>query len=52
MGNVVISAGIGHLVDRYTGAGFSYPANLTVLMEPVQPREDVAAVQRVESAVF
>jgi hypothetical protein len=52
MGNVVISAGIGHLVDRYTGAGFSYPANLTVLMEPVQPREDVAAVQRVESPVF
>lgn len=52
MGNVVISAGIGHLVDRYTGAGFSYPANLTVLMEPVQPREELAAAQRVESAVF
>jgi hypothetical protein len=52
MGNVVISAGVGHLVDRYTGAGFSYPAKLTVLMEPVPSREDVAAVQRVESAVF
>jgi len=52
MGNVVISAGIGHLVDRYTGAGFSYPANLTVLMAPVQVRQDVAAVQRVESPVF
>lgn len=51
MGNVVISAGIGHLVDRYTGAGFSYPANLTVLMEPVRPREELAA-QRVESPVF
>ena len=52
MGNVVISAGIGHLVDRYTGAGFSYPANLTVLMEPVRSREELAAAQRVEAAVF
>jgi len=51
MGNVVISAGIGHLVDRYTGAGFSYPANLTVLMEPVKPREDLVA-QRIDSPVF
>jgi len=54
MGNVVISAGIGHLVDRYTGAGFSYPANLTVLMEPIKPlrpREDLVA-QRVDSPVF
>jgi hypothetical protein len=52
MGNVVISAGIGHLVDRYTGAGFSYPANLTVLMEPVKPREQLLAAERVESPVF
>ena len=52
MGNVVISAGIGHLVDRYTGAGFSYPANLTVLMEPIPGREDLAATQRVPSPVF
>jgi hypothetical protein len=52
MGNVVISAGLGHVVDRYSGAGFSYPANLTVLMHPVQPREELAASQRVESPVF
>ncbi len=52
MGNVVISAGVGHLVDRYTGAGFSYPANLTVLMEPIPSREDLAATQRVPSPVF
>lgn len=52
MGNVVISAGIGHLVDRYTGAGFSYPSSLTVLMSPVKPPEDLAAAQRVESPVF
>jgi hypothetical protein len=52
MGNVVISAGLGHVVDRYSGAGFSYPANLTVLMEPSAPREALAASQRVESPVF
>lgn len=52
MGNLVISAGVGHLVDRYSGAGFSYPANLTVLMTPEQPREDLAAAQRVDSPVF
>lgn len=51
MGNVVISAGIGHLVDRYTGAGFSYPANLTVLMEPVKPRQELVA-QTIASPVF
>lgn len=52
MGNMVISAGVGHLVDRYSGAGFEYPANLTVLMEPVKTRQELAATQRVESPVF
>lgn len=52
MGNLVISAGVGHLVDRYSGAGFSYPANLTVLMTPAQSGEDLAATQRVDSPVF
>ncbi|QOY96585.1 hypothetical protein IM543_08480 [Massilia sp. UMI-21] len=51
MGNVVISAGMGLIVDRYSGAGWSYPANLTVLMAPAAPREELAA-QRVESPVF
>lgn len=51
MGNVIISAGMGLIVDRYSGAGWSYPANLTVLMAPAEPREALA-VQRMESAVF
>ncbi|MGH8852779.1 MAG: hypothetical protein ACREWI_00715 [Telluria sp.] len=51
-GNMVISAGIGHLVDRYTGAGFSYPANLTVLMAPVKPVDALAYEQRVANPVF
>jgi hypothetical protein len=32
IGNVVASAGLGYLVDRRSGAGFDYPATLTVLM--------------------
>jgi hypothetical protein len=32
MGNVAISAGLGYYVDRRSGAGFAYPATLTVLM--------------------
>lgn len=32
IGNVVISAGLGYYVDRRSGAGFAYPATLTVLM--------------------
>lgn len=52
MGNVVISAGLGHLVDRHSGAGFSYPANMTVLMEPVKSKDGMAYEQRVVSPVF
>lgn len=52
MGNVVISAGMGFAVDKYSGASWSYPANLTVLMTPEKPSEELAAAERVQSAVF
>jgi hypothetical protein len=39
IGNVVISGGLGYLVDRHSGAGFAYPATLTVIMH----REQVSA---------
>lgn len=32
VGNVVLTAGVGYLLDRRTGAGFDYPDTLTVLM--------------------
>lgn len=32
VGNAVTTAGVGYLVDRYSGAGFAYPENVTVLM--------------------
>jgi hypothetical protein len=35
IGNAVVSAGLGYFVDRRTGAGFDYPATLTVVMRPL-----------------
>jgi len=32
IGNLATSAGLGYFVDRHSGAGFSYPSTLTVLM--------------------
>lgn len=52
MGNVVVSAGVGIAVDRYSGAGWSYPANLTVLMTPARPPEELAAAERIDTPVF
>lgn len=34
IGNVVTTAGLGYLLDKQTGAGWDYPATLTVLMKP------------------
>jgi hypothetical protein len=52
IGNVVISAGLGQLVDRHSGAGYSYPAVLTVLMQPPAAREGVAGEAPVETRMF
>ena len=52
MGNVVISAGMGIAVDRYSGASWAYPANLTVVMTPAKPPAELAAAERVQSPVF
>lgn len=32
IGNAVLTAGLGYLLDKRTGAGFDYPETLTVLM--------------------
>jgi hypothetical protein len=36
IGNVAVSAGVGYLVDSHSGAGFAYPATLTVMMQGPQ----------------
>jgi hypothetical protein len=42
IGNLVVSGGLGYLVDRRSGAGFAYPATLTVIMQ----RADLASVEQ------
>jgi hypothetical protein len=39
-GNLVLTVGLGTIVDRNTGAGYDYPAVLTVVMRPAQEKED------------
>jgi hypothetical protein len=36
LGNALTSAGLGYYVDRRSGAGFSYPSTLTVIMRGPQ----------------
>ncbi len=36
-GNLVISAGLGYVVDKQTGAAFDYPSTLTVIMRAPEP---------------
>ena len=36
-GNVVFTLGLGYMVDRNTGAGFDYPATLTIVMQKTGP---------------
>ncbi len=52
IGNTAGTAGVGLVLDTYSGASWYYPANLTVLMAPAKPREELAAVEKVESRVF
>jgi hypothetical protein len=33
IGNLVVTGGLGYLVDRRSGAGFAYPGTLTVVMQ-------------------
>lgn len=33
LGNLVVSAGVGYLVDRNTGAGHNYPGTITIVLK-------------------
>ncbi|RSZ57095.1 hypothetical protein HF313_10645 [Massilia atriviolacea] len=39
VGNAVLTVGLGYLLDKRTGAGFDYPATLTVLMRRTGERD-------------
>lgn len=52
IGNAVTSAGLGYLVDRHSGAGFSYPATLTVLMRAPRAADAAGAAAVADNPVF
>ena len=52
LGNAVLTAGLGYLLDRRTGAGFDYPETLTVLMRPVRPDAGQEAAAPVGTPVY
>lgn len=52
VGNLITTAGIGHYVDRYSGAGYGYPATLTVLMQPAEKPVAAAGAEPVASRMF
>lgn len=51
-GNILLTAGAGQFIDRQTGAGFDYPATLTVVLQkgPPPPLPGAAAMQQVQPA--
>ena len=42
-GNVILTAGVGYVIDRNTGAGYDYPSTLTVVMRPAVDKDDAPA---------
>jgi hypothetical protein len=45
LGNAAVSAGLGYYVDRHSGAGFDYPATLTVMLRPAAGAHAVEPAQ-------
>lgn len=35
-GNILIGGGIGYIIDRNTGAGFDYPASVTIVLRQIE----------------
>jgi hypothetical protein len=52
IGNAVISGGLGYYLDRRSGAGFDYPAVVTVLMKADRNAGGVAAVTETGSSIY
>ncbi len=52
IGNVVLTAGLGYLVDKRTGAGFEYPDTLTVLMRQPDAYIDAPVDEVASNAIY
>ena len=52
LGNAVVSAGLGYYVDRHSGAGFDYPATLTVMLRPAADTRAAEPAQGASTPVY
>ena len=52
IGNVVLTAGLGYLVDKRTGAGFEYPDTLTVLMRQPESFSEAPVNEVASNAIY
>ena len=52
IGNVVLTAGLGYLVDKRTGAGFDYPDTLTVLMRQPESFSEAPVNEVASNAIY
>lgn len=48
-GNIIAGGGIGYLVDRNTGAGFDYPATITVALRKIGEAIGITPVAEVDT---
>jgi hypothetical protein len=40
-GNLILTAGVGYFIDQNTGAGYDFPSTLTVIMRPLEDRDEL-----------
>ena len=52
IGNVVLTAGLGYLVDKRTGAGFAYPDTLTILMRQPDSYKEAPVDEVASNAIY
>ena len=52
IGNVVLTAGLGYLVDKRTGVGFAYPDTLTVLMRQPDSYNEAPVNEVASNAIY
>jgi hypothetical protein len=50
-GNILIGGGIGYIIDRNTGAGFDYPATVTVNLRQIGDTASAGATPTAAPAI-
>ncbi len=52
IGTVLATGGLGYVMDTYSGAGFSYPPVLTVVIPKVEAPRDPATIEAPANSMF